>query len=64
MEIEEILDVELPSKMAVRGRPFTRENNPQSVRWKCLDCNLESNLTGIIRHQNAKGHIGKQRLLL
>lgn len=64
MDIEDILDIDLPKKMASRGRSFTSENNPQQERWVCLQCEMESNITGILRHQRTKGHIGKQRLLL
>ena len=62
--IEDVLEVDLPSKMAPRGKSFTSEHNPQTARWRCLRCDMESNLTGILRHQKKSGHIGKQRLLL
>ena len=51
IDLEGILDVELPKKkkMKSRGRPFTsEENNPQKARWKCLECDMESNLTGVM----------------
>ena len=65
IDLEGILDVELPKKkkMKSRGRPFTsEENNPQKARWKCLECDMESNLTGVMRHQRVSGHVGKQQV--
>ena len=59
--IEEILDVDLPDKMASRGRSFTSENNGNDIRWLCLQCGMESNIGGIGNHQKKTGHIGKQR---
>ena len=44
-----------------RGISFTSENNPQQERWICLQCDMESNITGILRHHRTSGHIGKQR---
>ena len=63
MEIEQIFDVDFDKKKP-RGRSWTSEDNPQKHRWRCLECDMESNITGILRHQKSKGHIGKQRLLL
>ena len=67
VDIEGILGVELPVKQKrqykSRGRPFTsEENNPQKARWKCLECDMESNLTGVMRHQRVSGHVGKQQV--
>ena len=63
MDIEEIFDVDFDKKKP-RGRSWTSEQNPQLARWRCLECDMESNITGILRHQKSKGHIGKQRILL
>ena len=67
VDLDGILGVELPKKkkknMKPRGRPFTSEgNNPQKSRWRCLECDMESNLTGILRHQRISGHKGKQQV--
>ena len=64
MDIEEIFDVEFEKKKP-RGRAFSREqDNPAFIRWRCLECNMESNIGGIANHQKKSGHIGKQRILL
>tara|TARA_B100000287_G_scaffold131629_1_gene123733 strand:- start:845 stop:1042 length:198 start_codon:yes stop_codon:yes gene_type:complete len=60
MDIEEIFDVDF-SKKKPRGRSFTSEDNPQFERWVCLQCGMESNIGGILRHHKKSGHIGKQR---
>jgi len=61
MDIEEIFDVSFTKKKP-RGRSFTSEGNPQSYRWKCAMCDMESNVGGILRHHKKSGHIGKQRI--
>ena len=46
-----------------RGISFTSEDsNPNKQRWKCLQCGLESNPSGISKHQRVQGHKGKQRV--
>lgn len=65
LEFDEFIDVELPVKRQYkpRGIAFSREaDNPQKARWKCLGCDMESNITGILRHQKASGHVGKQQV--
>ena len=67
LEFDEFIEVELPVKQKrqykSRGRSFTsEENNPQKARWRCLGCDMESNITGILRHQKVSGHKGKQRV--
>ena len=63
MDIEDIFDVEF-SKKRPRGKSWTSEDNPQHARWKCLVCDMESSISGIIKHHKHSGHIGKQRVLL
>ena len=47
-----------------RGIPFeSGEGNPAKQRWRCLECFMESNMGGIVNHQNVSGHKGKQRCL-
>ena len=47
-----------------RGIPFAKgdPNNPQKARWRCLECDMVSNIGGIMRHQKNHGHTGKQRV--
>ena len=60
--IEDLLDVTLqPPKMKPRGQMFSTENNPQHARWRCVECHLESSVSGILKHQRFSGHVGKQR---
>ena len=63
MDIDDIFDVEFEKKKP-RGRAWTSENNGNNIRWKCLECGMESNIGGIGNHQKKSGHIGKQRILL
>ena len=60
MDIEQIFDVNF-DKMKPRGRSFTSESNPQHVRWLCVECHMESSISGILKHQRFSGHVGKQR---
>ena len=62
--VDVVLPVSVKKKYKARGKSWTSEENPQKSRWRCLDCGMESNITGIVRHHRAKGHIGKQRVLL
>ena len=65
LEFDEFIDVELPVKRQYkpRGRAFSRESdNPQKARWKCLQCDMESSISGIIKHHKYSGHVGKQRI--
>jgi len=60
--IEDLLDVTLqPPKMKPRGQMFSTEDNPQKIRWRCVECHMESNVSGIIKHQKSTSHVGKQR---
>ena len=66
LDIEEYLDVELPSKKKYkpRGIAFSREaDNPQKARWTCLECGMVSSISGIVKHQkNRPDHKGKQQV--
>ena len=56
------LDIDVNfDKMKPRGRSFTSESNPQHVRWLCVECHMESSISGILRHHRYSGHVGKQR---
>ena len=57
----EMMGKDTPYK--ARGKSFAcEENNPANQRWKCLQCGLESNPSGISKHQRVQGHTGKQRV--
>lgn len=47
-----------------RGIPFKKNDpsNPTFQRWRCLECDMRSNIGGVIRHQKTSGHKGKQQV--
>ena len=62
--LDGILGVDLPSKeYKPRGKAFAEGYaNPTYEKWRCVQCDLRSNYSGVVRHQKSKGHVGKQRV--